>query len=388
MADDLQLPAGCVFDFNVCDPQKKTSGALSHWVYHVYTKTTLEKFRSRKCTALRRYNDFDWLRKQLTEEFPGCILPPIPEKTLSGTLEKLTARGSDPSALVEYRQRSMRKFLVRVGAHHLTCNSDALQDFLELSEEEFARRLKQPGKKSLEEELGLGSKFKDLFGKVESQEYKQWEDTTDYFNQFQASLEQLKERFGAVVSRRKDLGIATESFGKAFTKSGEAEEQYEKTALSNAMCDIGRHAEHMAGVYTEWAEQDVMQIVESINYYVGLCSSAKDNVKRLQRLISARDGADEAIAVLEKKKDAAAAEAQEKLGNQLRQQQADRDRIRKAVDDFTACFREELTRFHREKSYDMKAVLRAFGELQQEYAGRMRTSWDSVLPTVEAIRSD
>jgi len=386
MAEDMQLQPGIVFDFTVADPQKK-AGGLGHWVYHIYTKTSHEKFRHNKCTAVRRYSDFDWLRKQLIEEYPGCIIPPIPEKTIGGTFEKLTG-GSDPSALVEYRSRSMRKFLVRVGAHVKVCNSHALQDFLQLSEEEFARRLKEPGKKSLEDELGLGSRLKEMFGKADCPEAKQWNDRVEYFQRFQASLEQLKERFSAVVARRKELGLASDNFGKAFIKAGESEALHEKSTLSNSMCDIGKHAEHMGRVYEEWGEQDVVLVVESVNYYIGLCQSAQQNTKRLQRLISAHHAAEESVKALMKKRDGAAEDARAKLDAQVKAREEDRDKIRAAEEEYTVTFKEELQRFHSEKSYDMKALLRSFSELQNEYAGRMRTSWDSLLPTVEAIKAE
>jgi hypothetical protein len=53
-----------------------------------------------------------------------------------------------------------------------------------------------------------------------------------------------------------------------------------------------------------------------------------------------------------------------------------------------ATFAEEVRRFHREKQYDIKQMLKAFVELQVEYSGKMKASWDSVLPSVEAIKTD
>eukprot|EP01065_Artemidia_motanka_P034378 TRINITY_DN4174_c0_g3_i1.p1 TRINITY_DN4174_c0_g3~~TRINITY_DN4174_c0_g3_i1.p1 ORF type:complete len:427 (+),score=126.84 TRINITY_DN4174_c0_g3_i1:120-1283(+) len=385
---EQDIPEGCVFDFSVGDMRKKSSGALSYWVYTIRTKTTLEKFRQRSCVAVRRYSDFDWLRKQLIEEFPGCIIPPIPEKAFSGTLEKITG-GSDPSDLVEYRSRSMRKFLVRAGAHQLTQTSDSLQDFLELSEEEFARRLKQPGKKSLEDELGIGGRMKDLFSRVDSADAKQWEPKCTYISQFQASLEQLRDKFSAVVGRRKQLGAASEAFGKAFQAAGKSEEQYEKTHLSNAMCDIGKQAEQIALVYRDWSDQDVQQVVESVTYYIGLCGTAKENIRRLQKILCARDAAEENCRALERKRDATPeGEQRSKVENQLRSAEEDRERIKSRSAALSDTLTGELKRFDVEKAYDMKSVLRSFADLQQEYSSKMCLSWATVLPAVEAIPCD
>lgn len=224
----------------------------------------LSNFVQKELVCVRRYNDFVWVREQLVELYPGVIVPPIPEKSVKGVIEKLsmisavqepprsldtlarrrtkcevfffserpqstlkififykkpvkpfrctrghcmecflpypkssppggpggklnclfTARnvvrtwkhglppslksvcrtlppppnrtpqptrgfrpgGGGPGAegLLQYRQRALRKFLVRVGAHPVLCTSDLLREFLELREEDFNRRKALP----------------------------------------------------------------------------------------------------------------------------------------------------------------------------------------------------------------------------------------------------
>ena len=50
------------------------------------------------------------------------------------------------NALLEFRQRALRKFLVRVGAHPTLCTSDLLRQFLELGDEQFSKIKAAPKK--------------------------------------------------------------------------------------------------------------------------------------------------------------------------------------------------------------------------------------------------
>ena len=49
-----------------------------------YQRTSVSHGTSQLNTQ-HRYNDFVWLRGQISTEFPGFIIPPLPEKTIMGT---------------------------------------------------------------------------------------------------------------------------------------------------------------------------------------------------------------------------------------------------------------------------------------------------------------
>lgn len=398
-ADDEQIAPGCFFEFNVAEPERKEkAGALdfSYWTYHIYTKTNLEQYRSKTCVAIRRYSDFVWLREQLVEDNPGCIVPPIPQKSLKGALEKVVGINANP--LLEYRQRAMRKFLVRVGAHAVLARSPALRDFLELGEDEFQRRVKSPGKRDkVEVELTSGEKMKQMFGAGGSaakptEESAAWEETRQYVAQLEGSLNMLKDRIELLVKRRRETSGSLSDFGKAFAKVGEVEQQYEEGSLANALIDVGHHSEHLALVYQEQADNETIQVVETIGYYIGLCNAIRDCVKRLVRMTQTRDTLAGIVQQLVEERNQAAAagkEAKVKSGDaEIQRTSAKRDAAGKVVDDVTSTLRTELRRFHREKQYDVKQMLKSFVELQLEYANKMKKSWETLLPSVEAIKID
>lgn len=133
----------------------------------MYTKTSLPQYATKEMTAVRRYNDFAWLREQLVEFHCGIIVPPVPEKSIKGTVEKVASKVEKASVvkvdpLLEYRQRALRKFLIRVGAHQALREDVTLQAFLEMDEEQWARYMKSPPQRIGEQrelQLSTGQKF-------------------------------------------------------------------------------------------------------------------------------------------------------------------------------------------------------------------------------------
>lgn len=386
---------------------------FAYWTYHVYTKTTLETFSQKELVCVRRYNDFVWLRDQLVETYQGVIVPPIPEKSIKGSLEKVLSVNANP--LLEYRQRALRKFLVRVGAHPILCTSDLLREFLELNPEEFQKRKDAPKKKA---DVNIGQRFKELsftvtksfatpggapaaggtaaVPEVEEQSTAaraldtNWEETKNYIDQLERSLVLLKERIELLVKRRRDTSVSLSEFGKSFVKIGEIESSYEEGSLPKALIDVGHHSEHLSIVYQEQADNETIQVVETILYYIGLTMAVRDSIKKIQKLALTRDTIDDSLVKLQEKRAKLAGKEEElrKLDLEINNTNQRKEEAQQAVQVVENTFREELRRFHREKQYDIKQMLKAFVDLQLEYAAKMKTSWESVLPSVEAIKTD
>lgn len=78
----------------------------------------------------RRYSDFSWLVGELGAQFPGIIVPPLPEKQAVGRFS---------AEFVESRRRSLEKFLVRVMAHPELGLSPLMVTFLQASDDALSR---------------------------------------------------------------------------------------------------------------------------------------------------------------------------------------------------------------------------------------------------------
>jgi hypothetical protein len=407
--------AEAAFDFKVSEPEQRKGGStldLSYWIYKVRARTTLAQYSRKDMEVMRRYSDFEWLRAQLSEEFPFCIIPPIPEKAVQGTIDKIVGSGVN-SKLLEYRQRALRKFLIRVGAHSFLHTSSLLQDFLEMDEAEWERRMKSGKKASSERSIaaasgeGMGSALSRQWypsaaaqpngssytkalteGKTSPQV---WEETRAYVGQLEASIALLRERLDSLVKRRKDTSSALNEFGRSFSRVGEIEGTIEPSQLSNALSAVGQHSEHLSTIYMEQADQETKQVVETLSYYVGMCGAVRETLKRLQGMMQHRDSLISQVSDLAQQREKAIqkggqADKVQRLDHDLHAATERRDAAIKQVIDVEVLFKEELRRFHREKQYDIKAILKIFAELQLDYASKMKRSWENLLPTVEQVK--
>ena len=83
-------------------------------------------------TRILRFSDFDWLQLRLREEYPGVVVPPLPEKqglVDVAAQEVLQASGvqEDDDLWLEQRTAALDRMLKRIYAHPLLSGSPSLQ---------------------------------------------------------------------------------------------------------------------------------------------------------------------------------------------------------------------------------------------------------------------
>ncbi|KYK70117.1 PX domain protein [Toxoplasma gondii TgCatPRC2] len=103
-ADGLWDSEGPHGDFavSVSDPETRSTGPLGRFTLYLVSGRTVAgaPFACRK-----RYSDFEWLRMQLVQAFPGVFVPPIPRKQKLGRFD---------SSFVENRRQGLQEFLQRL----------------------------------------------------------------------------------------------------------------------------------------------------------------------------------------------------------------------------------------------------------------------------------
>ena len=126
----------------VHSPELVTSTLLkSHHVYRVEVQA--ENLSVPTCSVGRRFSDFDWLQLRLREEYPGVVVPPLPEKqglVDVAAQEVLQASGvqDDDDSWLEQRCTALGRMLRRIYAHPLLGGAPSLQAFLEANDQGFA----------------------------------------------------------------------------------------------------------------------------------------------------------------------------------------------------------------------------------------------------------
>lgn len=101
--------------------------------YKINSITDDSRFSARVFSSNRRFSDFCWLHNLLCNDFPGAIIPPLPEK--------LTVGRFNPE-FIEQRRRGLELFLKRVIGHSEYpefINCAYFKTFLESDEETFTK---------------------------------------------------------------------------------------------------------------------------------------------------------------------------------------------------------------------------------------------------------
>ena len=118
-----------LLDITVSDPETHvgTKTSLSFVDFKVATVTDDSRYAAHDFFVRRRYRDFVWLRSQLTQAYPGAIVPPLPppDKPYKGELNRFD------SNFIARRQAGLELFLRRVAAHNRLSGSADLLTFLE-----------------------------------------------------------------------------------------------------------------------------------------------------------------------------------------------------------------------------------------------------------------
>lgn len=96
--------------------------------YKVNSNIARSGFAAGPITVERRYSDFSWLSSALAKEFPGAIIPPLPEKLTLGRFS---------SEFVESRRRALERFLSRILLHPDLGNAQSFCTFLQGDESSF-----------------------------------------------------------------------------------------------------------------------------------------------------------------------------------------------------------------------------------------------------------
>eukprot|EP00760_Papus_ankaliazontas_P032445 PhM_4_TR5809/c0_g1_i1/m.30660/K17917/SNX1_2; sorting nexin-1/2 len=390
------------FEFDVSEPQKKETNKtldVGYWTYKVTARTNLSQYRNMALVTMRRYSDFDWLRQQLVLTYPGIIVPPIPEKELSGTLQKITSTSDSASPLLQYRQRNLRRFLMRVGAHSVLGPSRLLQEFLEMNDADWAERMKNGKKK----ESGSSAMTRRISMKISGMgthaaiteplaDPAMTTSLLNYVKQLEGVLTVLKDKLVIYAHRRKEATAVARDVGRSLVQLGEFSEMLNDASLSRIMQEIGTSSVNISNVGVNQSELELTQLAESVHYYIGISGSMREVIHCLQAEKSelAFIATQLADAVVGKEKAEATNNSASiaKYEAQLPALTAQRDAKRKDIQNLEATLMAEINRIHQEKLYDFQQLLRCFGDIQVEYADKMTKSWQSLEPLIAQTHAE
>jgi len=155
----FQQPHSEKYQVQVCNPQKQTEKSRSYVAYTVRVRKVKDGVES---SSFRRFSDFLWIHDQLVQKYPSCVIPPMPEKSLTGNFAP---------ELMMFRSRELTRFLQRVAAHPKLSEDSDFDFFLMAPWDEFTAKRNASGKENVVTSL-FSSVTKMVSGKVEDD--NQW----------------------------------------------------------------------------------------------------------------------------------------------------------------------------------------------------------------------
>ena len=139
-------------EISVSNPEKMGDGMSAYVLYTITTRTTMPTFKSPETSVRRRFSDFLRLHNKMAERHlpKGRIVPPAPEKSVKGELErereeesvlqclcagmttlKFSKSEDSNAAFLERRQASLQRYLNRLARHPVLRKDSDFMEFLE-----------------------------------------------------------------------------------------------------------------------------------------------------------------------------------------------------------------------------------------------------------------
>ena len=282
--------------YSVRDPRQQGEGMHAYMTYKIIILT-----KERTAPIERRFSEFVWLHDQLCLEFPGLIIPPLPEKVVVGRFEL---------KVIETRQRALELFLNRIEKHielKTSCNMKAFMepDTTGLGLDEIKSQLHDGGKKHASA-TGLFQWFDETYQQISStlgsgtniektKEDLKFEEIQMYIDGIEPILIELQKHAHGLTKGCRDMADGLFDFGVAFTLLG----QSEGDGLSSGLGHVGNASDKLSVLAAEQAEKELLYFEEPIMDYVRMIYAVKG---ALQKRLDAKLTFQTALADLESKK--------------------------------------------------------------------------------------
>lgn len=367
---------------SVSDPEKVQESMHQFITYHVNTDTNKADFAFGQRSVVRRYNDFRWVHTQLVDNYPGCIVPPLPEKIVVGRFSP---------EFVETRRRNLEKFLQRVSEHPDLGNAEAFRIFLQ-AEDGVLHQEKDKTKPSLATSpTGILGMMNKSFNKavtvvdaISHPDDARVEEIITYINRVDVQFSKVAKRSTALVAKNRDLHQHLFEFGLSLTLLGQDEEG----SVSDGCKALGQTSDKLSFYTAQFAEKAALYFDDPIAEYCRIIAAVKlAYAKRKEALnnysFAKTDYENKKLkhsgCVAQNQEESKVKKAEEKMheANQVL------DDAKKMFETINTRFLEEFARFQREKAEDMKQTMVTFIKLQMDFHKQMHDELNELLPKID-----
>ncbi|KDR80722.1 hypothetical protein GALMADRAFT_241141, partial [Galerina marginata CBS 339.88] len=251
-----------VFVITVDDPQKVGDPIRSFTMYTVHTRTTSPLFQKSAFSVLRRYSDFLWLYETLSNNNPGVVVPPVPEKNTFGRFD---------DQFVRQRRLALEKCIQKTANHPVLGKDPDLKLFLE--SDSFALDIKHRKAEIAHERGGLIASIGQSITGPRFYETDEWFDRQKvYLDSLESQLRGLVKAIELVSKHRTELSVATGEFAQNVTELSSSDVGKQLAQSLAGLAEVERTAQDLQNIQSE---QDLTTLMATVDEYARLINSVR-----------------------------------------------------------------------------------------------------------------
>lgn len=381
-----------VFKITVTDPVKQGDGMRSYISYKINTKTTLPQYQWKEFSVIHRYKDFEWLWGQLKSKYEHIIIPPLPEKAVTGNFEP---------TFIQLRRGALEKFLQRVAAHPVLQNSEDLQLFLEANDETLqTAKATMSTKESATQMTSVKKQNKGFFQMLKEtaqgisnsvgtvpEEFRDpaYEEQKLKIEELKNQVTNLQRYTMRLVFRMRELSVITTELGVACNIYAEIEQD----RIANSFRRVGDANDKigmMTGEHASLVEQELDAVLQEnvlmLNAIGDLFTNRQNAIVALQ---TARSSHQAKLKQYESVKNNATKTGRaHELAAEISDAEADEKATRANYDMIKESMASELERFQQERVCNFRDMLMGYARCNAHYHREISERWTELLKDLEA----
>ncbi|XP_050532436.1 sorting nexin-30-like isoform X2 [Daktulosphaira vitifoliae] len=365
------------------NPQKIVEPLETYITYRVTTKVDHPDYQDKEYVIRRRYNDFIWLRQNMTVEYQDRIIPPLPAKhTILGQLDRYSKE------FVSCRMNLLERFLARLVCHPIFSEDRHLRVFLTANATEFTA-YKKRGSSLLRR---MSNSLNTIANSYSSRQIDyEFDPIRNHLQGLSEKLTMLEKVAQRIHKERKELCVESHQLGAAFIEWSSNEQ-----SISVALSRIG----HTITANSSALRQNLIN-----NFQNDWAQPLKDYVNYIEcvrETLTKRDALqlqyEQSVLELEKKKadkDKVASDEKSLMSFWTKSETNKEEKIEKItqiipklvsiseahkeqLDASSNVFKEEYAFWKNQKKADFKKMLTTLAESHIQYYQHCTTSWDLV----------
>ncbi|XP_071511479.1 sorting nexin-33-like [Diadema antillarum] len=320
----------------------------------------------------RRYKHFDWLYERLAEKFTLIIVPPLPDKQVTGRYEE---------AFIEKRMDQLQRWMNRMTAHPVIGPSDVMMHFITCTDE----KLWKQGKRKAEKDDLMGAAFYQNIQTPNSNlDIGTIERQHDTFTRFTKSLDQSmaqiqqvihdysKKHLGPFKREYQKIGHSFEELATTFeldnrpNPQGNDEPPKESLQLTAAMRFTGKTYHDVGQLFYEQPKHDLHPFEDFLREYGGMMSCFPDMIHFHKHTVQTVKECQKQRE--EQKMDFEEAEA-----------------VKRRADVISYAMMAEVNHFHRERVRDFKWMMQVYLQEQIKFYKNITIKLEEALQQYDTI---